>query len=94
MTQPIPTTGINSPAATWIRRDLAQGDLPYAAIAFQQAAEKACKGWLMAYANQDARLGGPGRRNSPAWPGTRLVRADGRVALQGVLRRRVHLLGC
>jgi HEPN domain-containing protein len=30
-------------------RDLAQGDLPYAAIGFQQAAEKACKGWLIAH---------------------------------------------
>ena len=30
-------------------RDLAQGDLPYAAIAFQQAAEKACKGWLIGH---------------------------------------------
>jgi len=31
------------------RRDLAQGDLSYAAITFQQAAEKACKGWLVAH---------------------------------------------
>jgi HEPN domain-containing protein len=30
-------------------RDLAQGDLSYAAITFQQAAEKACKGWLVAH---------------------------------------------
>ena len=30
------------------RRDLAQGDVPYAAIGLQQAAEKACKGWLIA----------------------------------------------
>jgi len=30
-------------------RDLAQGDLSYAAISFQQAAEKACKGWLIAH---------------------------------------------
>ena len=31
------------------RRDLAQGDLPYAAMLFQQAGEKACKGWLIAH---------------------------------------------
>ena len=30
------------------RRDLALGDLPYAAILLQQATEKACKGWLIA----------------------------------------------
>ncbi len=30
------------------RRDLAQGDLPYSLIQLQQAAEKACKGWLLA----------------------------------------------
>ena len=31
------------------RRDLTQGDLPYAAMQLQQAAEKACKGWLLAH---------------------------------------------
>jgi HEPN domain-containing protein len=30
------------------RRDLSQGDVPYALIQLQQAAEKACKGWLIA----------------------------------------------
>ncbi|MBI4468452.1 MAG: HEPN domain-containing protein [Acidobacteria bacterium] len=29
------------------RRDLTQGDVPYALILLQQAAEKACKGWLL-----------------------------------------------
>jgi HEPN domain-containing protein len=29
-------------------RDLQQDDLPYAAMQFQQAVEKACKGWLIA----------------------------------------------
>ncbi|MBI4027596.1 MAG: HEPN domain-containing protein [Verrucomicrobia bacterium] len=31
------------------RRDLEQDDLPYAAMQLQQAAEKACKGWLLAH---------------------------------------------
>ena len=29
------------------RRDLSQGDVPYALILLEQAAEKACKGWLL-----------------------------------------------
>lgn len=31
------------------RRDLTPNDLPYAAMQLQQAAEKACKGWLLAH---------------------------------------------